>query len=586
MRRKMFALVIMVLLALPLGMTASALADDYWDYNWVGGLSGNWNAGTNWSPQPDPPPTYYYPNGIYNGAIVQGEASQDVTVYMNAGSIQLYKLVIGAGDMVSVNDGGAITIYSPSAYNNAGTLRLNGTSTSTGLYDYVNQPLTLAGGGTVEMAGPYSKIQGNSNITNSSGNSIVGQGQIIGTFTNEGTVTAKGGTLEFYNGTVTNNAVGGITTFAAGDALSLKSNLYGTGGIDPGPGTLKLNGAALFDQRIGSGAVQVEGSSRLWGHTTLDAATQVSVADGVQVQLWSSGSGNSVSGGTITLNGAASLYANNTACTLQNGAKVVLNGSSSSLAYSGSGNFTTSADSSIEGYGRLLASIVNNGTITARDGTLEVTATVTGTGKVSVADGATLNVSGGSGVTTGNFEMLGTAALTGGSTKVFTLSKNFAFTQTDESTWNSGAGFRLTMNGGGAQQSLEVGGLDSGAVADGFASNFHLDSLTVSGTNSYAYLADMFNNGNRGGSGGEDEALYVSVLQILTGTTLNLNGLHLYTMHDDSPYLITLADSGASWLGGGTIIDAAVPVPAAVWLLGTGLLGLGLPGLRRRKARR
>ena len=60
-------------------------------------------------------------------------------------------------------------------------------------------------------------------------------------------------------------------------------------------------------------------------------------------------------------------------------------------------------------------------------------------------------------------------------------------------------------------------------------------------------------------------------LEVDPGTTLNLDGLHLYTYLNGSAHLV-LAGEG-SLFGGGTIIDAAtppVPLPSTLLLLGSG----------------
>ena len=117
-----------------------------------------------------------------------------------------------------------------------------------------------------------------------------------------------------------------------------------------------------------------------------------------------------------------------------------------------------------------------------------------------------------------------------------------------------------------------------GLDENGFANNFNLHDFILEGDGTYAYLADLIDNGNRSSA----EALYVEDLDVLTGTTLNLNGLNLYTNYnpgtDLGPYLV-LAGDGTKF-GGGTILNAPVPIPGAVWLLGSGLIGLA--GLRKR----
>ena len=85
----------------------------------------------------------------------------------------------------------------------------------------------------------------------------------------------------------------------------------------------------------------------------------------------------------------------------------------------------------------------------------------------------------------------------------------------------------------------------------------------------------MCDNGNRS----SPEALYASVLDLETGTTLDLHGLHLYTYYLDDIVQVVAGDTRF----GGTIINSPVPLPGTLLLLGSGLLGLLGLSRRRRK---
>jgi hypothetical protein len=119
------------------------------------------------------------------------------------------------------------------------------------------------------------------------------------------------------------------------------------------------------------------------------------------------------------------------------------------------------------------------------------------------------------------------AALTGGSSRAVTLSGSFSFSQTDGANWNSGRGFRLVMNG--PSHYLEIGGKDDGAIVAGFTSNFHLEKLSIQGSLTDACLVDLINNGNRGGTAGLAEALYVDSTVGLNNRRLTPGGTG-YTM--------------------------------------------------------
>ena len=74
-----------------------------------------------------------------------------------------------------------------------------------------------------------------------------------------------------------------------------------------------------------------------------------------------------------------------------------------------------------------------------------------------------------------------------------------------------------------APQLLEVMGADVGADPAGFDRNFAYATITLA-NNTYVRLVDQ--SDNAAGSG--NEALYVNSLIVPTGTTLDLNGLHVY----------------------------------------------------------
>ena len=113
----------------------------------------------------------------------------------------------------------------------------------------------------------------------------------------------------------------------------------------------------------------------------------------------------------------------------------------------------------------------------------------------------------------------------------------------------------------GSPQVLEVMSRDLGTNAAGFDDNLVYGTLTLA-NNTYLRLADQSDNSAGGGA----EALYVNSLIVPAGTTLDLNGLHLYAR---------AAQIGGTIVGG-TIqqipdsgpIDLAVAAPGAIGTAG------------------
>src|SRR5208337_782814 len=96
-------------------------------------------------------------------------------------------------------------------------------------------------------------------------------------------------------------------------------------------------------------------------------------------------------------------------------------------------------------------------------------------------------------------------------------------------------------------QFLEVMGQDLGNVSAGFNDNFAYGTLGL-GSNDYVRLVDLANNSGSS----SPEALYVNTLIVPSGSTLDLNGLHLYYRTGEINGTIT-AGSATPLAGGGAL---------------------------------
>jgi len=107
---------------------------------------------------------------------------------------------------------------------------------------------------------------------------------------------------------------------------------------------------------------------------------------------------------------------------------------------------------------------------------------------------------------------------------------NFENQSTNETELAGLANLELIFEGGPADtDDVEVACEDKGVVTQGYVDNFALGKLTVGGADiGMVRLVDNTDNGNRGGTGGNAEALYVDRLELGAGSVLDLNNLHLY----------------------------------------------------------
>lgn len=122
---------------------------------------------------------------------------------------------------------------------------------------------------------------------------------------------------------------------------------------------------------------------------------------------------------------------------------------------------------------------------------------------------------------------------------------DFENLNTNEAALAGLANLELIFEGGsGDTDELEVGSEDKGAVEAGFVDNFALGKLTLGGADvGMVRLVDNTDNGNRDGTGGNAEALYVDRLELGAGSVLDLNNLHLY-------WCTEFVDNGGSILNG------------------------------------
>jgi hypothetical protein len=508
-------------------------------YTWNTG-NGSWHIANNWNPA-------VIPNSPYHLAWIR-HPTQNVTVSLNSSAV-VGGLEIDTGNALQVANsvsmhfgqpGGTTTII------NNGIIHLNSSGSPT-YFQNDGDNATLTGLGKLVLGGNLNNIISGSPFKNDLNHAIEGGGTINSLFWNLGKVIANNGILKITGGVGSaEGSEASLGSMGNGNVLYLQCDVTG-GKLQPNDGKIVLAGAQLAMINIEDGQLDVEdGDAAFITDITLSAKAELNVQDGHNLACV--GLGPVINNGTIRLNSVG----NNTAMVISgemNGSgRIMLNGNSNNVL--GGNDFIHGETHTIEGGGFIMASFENKGNVTANNNVLTISGMITGNGNFHVSDNATLNLFGGYDLQIGNFSMDRLATLNISDSKVIDLKKNFSFSQTDTAKWVGGDYITLQMSGdGSAPQSLEVGGKDLLAVANGFNNNFNFARLTIMGENTYVLLVDSIDNGHRASA----EALYVPFLDVNPGSTLNLNRIHLYTYFDGEVHRV-IAGEG-DMFGGGNIID-------------------------------
>ena len=133
-------------------------------------------------------------------------------------------------------------------------------------------------------------------------------------------------------------------------------------------------------------------------------------------------------------------------------------------------------------------------------------------------------------------------------TAIHMTGANFINQSDNEAALAGLANLKMIFEGGPTQNdTFEVAGTDHGRTLAGYALNFALGTLAVGSLDNIGILrlVDDCDSLNRGGIGGASEALYASKLTLAAGSSLDLNGLHLYVRE--------LEDTGGTITGGSLV---------------------------------
>jgi hypothetical protein len=356
--------------------------------------------------------------------------------------------------------------------------------------------------------------------------------QLFGPWSNTGTFKVNGGTLNL-GGSFTTAGIGTMTR--RGGTVNVSGTLDNTGStlaLDDETGSWRLLGGTIkggiYVNSLGAELVFTTAGGTLDGlvangdlDLTQDFGVSVNIVDGLTLN------------GTATFGSAAFHYAQMTFT----GSQTL--GGTGSIAFVTSGNdelFVSNASATltigpsitIHGQvgridGQPTTSIVNQGTITTEGASTGIG--IAGDGVSLVNQGIVRAVRGGT-LTVDASQL----AIDGSSSLISTPSGKVAIqgsllgnTQLATHFTPNGTLFFSGIGTAAAPQLLEAMSADLGAVSSAFNGNFALGKLVLQG-GTYVKLVDQSDNAP--GAGGE--AVYVNSLTVPGGTTLDLNGLHLY----------------------------------------------------------
>jgi hypothetical protein len=384
----------------------------------------------------------------------------------------------------------------------------------------------------------------------------------------------------------------GAYTMDQGSLQTLALNV-GSTATGPVTGYFTQNGG---DVQVGAGGITNQGEIKIWypGSTFTNAGNMTNYAAGVvNIKDATATLGQNVTNdGEVTMKGIAFAAITGNLTNNTSGTVDVYSPMSTATILSVGGNVTNSGSITIQGTNPNNATLsvgtamTNDGTVLVNTATLSVGGDLTNNGTMQVTN-AIVNITGtytGSGAYIsdpsinrfGNVVVTGNGYFVGGPGDVFEVEGDFVNQSTNNVAWNTEQAI-LKFVGDGPHTLT----LPSAGETPGYANNFAWGVLDLTSLPPGESLTLIASDGSTGG------ALYVYDiigLELSDGTITNLVGFAGLNLYYD-PTLIPELAGGTFTLGDGTSIAplAPVPLPGSIWLLLSGLAGLGFMGRRRKE---
>jgi hypothetical protein len=480
--------------------------------------------------------------------------------FLNNGVVNVESLSSGAGS-------GPLLMLEMNTVN-VGNINL--VPAAPGSYEYTSDSvLSLATGVTLENHGTVSLeggiIAGNGTIINDTGGTIAGPGTLNGSFTNSaGVLLVQNGTLNVVNGFANGGVVelSGLSANLAGGAITNTGTVQGYGNVG---NAISSSGTI---QAVG-GTLTLGGAVTSTGLMTASSGAELLVSQGMNNAGVINLTGGTFDNNNYALNNTGQISGYGVLRTggLTNNGSITLTGGTTTV----NGNVTNAAGHTLtiaQNPAIFTGNVVNYGTVKTTATTVTFTGSYTENGAY-ISDPATQSFT--------NLTVGSSGYLSGGSGDTWLVSGNFINNSTQNTLWNTSLS-TLGFTGSGAHL-VDLAGHDLGAA--GYTNNFAWGTLDLTDTSGEISLGT--------GNGAFTDALYVDRLlgATISGDTItNIagDGLNLYYLASD-PANAYLGDGKYALEDGGELMPGAapVPLPPAVWLFGSGLLGL-IVAARRRSA--
>jgi hypothetical protein len=316
----------------------------------------------------------------------------------------------------------------------------------------------------------------------------------------------------FGDGSATPVSLSGNATIVFGEDSHNMIDDYINGGQLTLPSTYVVRGQSGFFQ-----VQDNNGSFVNKGTISADVAGgAISLGVNSPATFQNTGTMKAINGDTLDLDGGP--LVNTGGVISVDNAKIVLN---DVTITGGTINTTATGDLVVSGNGVTLNGVTINGTVDMTQSTCDLYVTGSLDLNGTLLLGAT-NGSSSAAVYFGNGSSA-TAGLTGNAMIMVGGSPNDGFTNDIANgvyTLGSGVGFSYSSGTSSSPETLVAISQDLGATAAGFVNNSAVESLNLSGS-AYVQLTSIK-------SSAPLDAVYVNTLDVPAGTTLNLNGIHIY----------------------------------------------------------